>query len=48
LGLSSQQVAQLAGYSSLNSLERFRAKAHGQRRPQRRTKRSLQKGQEAK
>jgi site-specific recombinase XerD len=47
LGLSSQQVAQLAGYSSLNSLERFRAKAHGQRRPQRRTKRSIQEGLEA-
>lgn len=39
LGLGTQQVAQLAGYSSLNSLERFRAKANGQRRPQRRTKR---------
>jgi len=48
LGLGSQQVAQLAGYSSLNSLERFRAKAHGQRRPQRRSKRPTTEGQATK
>ncbi|MBM3383045.1 MAG: hypothetical protein FJY29_11460 [Betaproteobacteria bacterium] len=38
LGISTQQVAQLAGYSSLNSLERFKIKARGQRRPKRQTK----------
>lgn len=37
-GLSTQQVAQLAGYSSLNSLDRFKFKALGQRRPKRQTK----------
>lgn len=37
-GLSTQQVAQLAGYSSLNSLDRFKLKALGQRRPKRQTK----------
>jgi site-specific recombinase XerD len=45
LGLGTQQVATLAGYSSLNSLERFRAKANNQRRPQRRSKRSQPEGQ---
>jgi integrase/recombinase XerD len=39
-GISVKQVAQLAGYSSLNSLERFRAKAKGQRRPKRQIKKS--------
>lgn len=39
-GMSVKQVAQLAGYSSLNSLERFRAKAKGQRRPKRQVKRN--------
>jgi site-specific recombinase XerD len=39
-GLSTQQVAQLAGYSSLNSLERFKLKARGQRRPKRQTKKA--------
>jgi|1048.fasta_scaffold30540_2 site-specific recombinase XerD len=48
LGLSSQQVAQLAGYSSLNSLERFRSKASGQRRPMRRTKRANNEGSTSK
>jgi site-specific recombinase XerD len=38
LGVSAQQVAQLAGYSSLNSLERFKIKARGQRKPKRQTK----------
>lgn len=41
-GLSSQQVAQLAGYSSLNSLERFRAKARGKRQPKRKVKKTNQ------
>lgn len=45
LGLGSQQVAQLAGYSSLNSLERFRAKTQSQRRPQRRVKKQQAEGQ---
>jgi site-specific recombinase XerD len=40
LGLATQQVAQLAGYSSLNSLERFRAKTSGRRRPNRRPRRT--------
>ncbi|MEY2986796.1 MAG: hypothetical protein RJB13_317, partial [Pseudomonadota bacterium] len=39
-GISAKQVAQLAGYSSLNSLERFRAKAKSQRRPKRQIKKS--------
>ena len=39
-GISAQQVAQLAGYSSLNSLERFRIKARGHRRPNRRLKKT--------
>lgn len=34
-GLSAQQVADLAGYSSLNSLERFSLKARGLRKPKR-------------
>jgi integrase/recombinase XerD len=42
LGLNNQQVAQLAGYSSLNSLERFRTKTKSQRRPQRRIKKNIQ------
>ncbi|NBW81741.1 hypothetical protein EBR21_08300 [bacterium] len=48
LGLSSQQVAQLAGYSSLNSLERFRSKANGHRRPLRRTKKANSEGSTSK
>jgi len=39
-GIGVKQVAQLAGYSSLNSLERFRAKARGQRRPKRQVKKA--------
>lgn len=37
-GMSAQQVAQLAGYSSLNSLERFKAKARSKRKPKRQRK----------
>ncbi|MEY4064914.1 MAG: hypothetical protein RIR26_1122 [Pseudomonadota bacterium] len=37
-GLSAQQVAQLAGYSSLNSLERFKAKTRSKRKPKRQSK----------
>ena len=37
-GLTSQQVADLAGYSSLNSLERFSLKARGLRKPRRQRK----------
>lgn len=37
-GLSPQQVAQLAGYSSLNSLERFKVKKTGSRRARRQSK----------
>lgn len=38
MGIGNQQVAQLAGYSSLNSLERFRVKNKSQRRPLRQLK----------
>jgi site-specific recombinase XerD len=37
-GLNAKQVAVLAGYSSLNSLERFRAQIKNQRRPKRQSK----------
>lgn len=37
-GLSSQQVADLAGYSSLNSLERFSLQTRGIRKPKRQSK----------
>ncbi|MFZ9520632.1 MAG: tyrosine-type recombinase/integrase [Silvanigrellaceae bacterium] len=48
MGLSSQQVAQLAGYSSLNSLERFRTKAGNNRRPMRKTRKTGIEGNNSK
>jgi integrase len=40
MGLSNQRVAELAGYSSLNSLERFSLETRTIRAPKRQTKRS--------